>query len=958
MPGAVTAFLALPFLGSTVGVVFAKVALSLVLSSVLSRKPSSSLGLGQGARDQQITTRDPIAPWRTVYGETRAGGTIVFMHSTPILANQYEARVENAAVATAVFVGTPVNPWAADSAVYFVDYDPATGENSYTALTKVSGAPAAGQYSVSLVSGYAGQYLFNAADFGKNVNIHYDAIVNQSTVGKRLHLVIELAGHEVEEIGDIYFDDQVVTLDGIGNATGRYHGLVYISKHLGTEDQLADPALISFAPGVWTSEHRLRGRAYIYVMLIKNEAQFPNGVPNIRADIKGKKVYDPRSGLSAWSANPALCIADYLTSAAYGLGASYADEIDQDLLEAAANVCDETVTLASGGTQSRYTCNGSFLTSEQPKDILGRLQASMAGHVVRSGGRWGLYAGAWRVPTESFSENDLRGAIKVTSRVSRRDLFNGVKGVHASPANGYQPADFPAVTNATYLAEDQNEPAWLDVELPWTDTPAMAQRIAKIELERVRQQITVVMPCKLSALRVRPPDVVQVTNAKFGWTDKPFQVMELRLVTEAGEDGAPYMGVDLVLRETAESVYDWNSGEETTVDPAPDTNLPNPFAVAPPGTPAVSEVLYETSGSAGVKSRAVVTWGGSGDAQAVQYGLEYRRSPETLWTRRPLVRDTADTIEDLTPGTYEFRVRGFNNIGVASAYSATTTADVVGLSAPPQDVSGFSVIKSAGFGLAQWTLHPDLDVQINGTIVIRHSPLTSGATWQDGVIVETFPGGLVSGIVPLITGTYMAKALDSSGNYSESMTAFVATEGMVTGFNTVGTSTQHPDFTGAKTNIAFDGDLGGIKLDGTTLIDDMVTDIDDWPFIDGLGGVSGTGSYAFDAALDLGSVATRRFEADIKVLSFDTGDTIDDKLDPIDSWGPIDGDVIDDCDVTLYARLTDDDPSGSPVWGPWTPFFVADFDGRAAQFKLDFVTATATHNIVVTELAVMAKEPA
>ncbi len=953
MPGAVTAFLALPFLGSTVGVVFAKVALSLVLTSVLSRKPSSSLGLGQGARDQQITTRDPIAPWRVVYGETRTGGVPVFMHATDIIGGDEGFQSEDHNGAASVTVSQAAKYLRPGPVRYRPEPD--SSDNGFV-FTEVGSNPAEGQYSVS-----AGVYTFNAADYNRNLQIGYYATVNERVVSKYLHLVIELAGHECEEIGDLWFDDEQVPLStsGVGylSSSGRFAGHVYVEKFLGTADQAASGTLIGYAPDKWTADHRLRGRTYAYLRLQKNPDLFPNGIPNIRFDLKGRKVYDPRTGLTAWTDNVALCIADYLTNAQFGLGAAYADEIDEDLLEAAANVCDESVTLAAGGTQSRYTCNGSFLLSEQPKDILGRLQAAMSGHIVRSGGKWGIYAGAWRTPTETFTEDDLRGAIRVTTRVSRRELFNRVKGVHASPVNGYQPADFPAVTNTTYLAEDQNEPNWLDVELPWTDSAAMAQRIAKIELERVRQQITVVMPCKLSALRVRPPDVVLVTNSKFGWSGKAFQVTELRLVTEQGEDGAPYMGVDLVLRETAEAVYDWNSGEETTVDPAPDTNLPDPFYVAPPGAPVVAEQKYQTTGSAGVKSRAVISWPPSPDGQAISHQLEYKLASTGLWTARQLVRGLTDVLDDLAPADYDFRVKGISNLGVAGPYSPTTRQQILGLTDPPADVSGFSVIKSAGFGLAQWTRHPDLDVEINGSIVIRHSPLTTGATWADGIIVEEFSGGQVSGIVPLMTGTYLAKARDSTGNYSTNAVSFLATEGMVTGFNTVATSTQHTAFSGVKTNVALDTDLGGIKLDGSTLIDDMVTNIDDWLFIDGLGGISATGSYAFDATMDLSTVATRRFEAAIKALSYDTGDTIDDRLSPIDEWDSMDGNVVNDCDVTLYARTTDDDPAGSPGWSEWVPFFVADFTARALQFKLDFVSGNQTHNILVEELAVVAKEP-
>src|SRR3546814_20337271 len=65
---------------------------------------------------------------------------------------------------------------------------------------------------------------------------------------------------------------------------------------------------------------------------------------------------------------------------------------------AAANVCDEDVQLAGGGTEKRYTCNGTIDTSETPKAILAGLYGCMAGYVVRSGGKWRIYAGAYRTP--------------------------------------------------------------------------------------------------------------------------------------------------------------------------------------------------------------------------------------------------------------------------------------------------------------------------------------------------------------------------------------------------------------------------------------------------------------------------------------------------------------------------------------------------------------------------------
>ena len=46
-----------------------------------------------------------------------------------------------------------------------------------------------------------------------------------------------------------------------------FEGKVRIKKHLGTSTQLADADLVSDV-SQWTTDHRIRGKAYIYVRLI------------------------------------------------------------------------------------------------------------------------------------------------------------------------------------------------------------------------------------------------------------------------------------------------------------------------------------------------------------------------------------------------------------------------------------------------------------------------------------------------------------------------------------------------------------------------------------------------------------------------------------------------------------------------------------------------------------------
>lgn len=328
----------------------------------------------------------------------------------------------------------------------------------------------------------------------------------------------------------------------------------------------------------------------------------------------------------------------------------------------------------------------------------------------------------------------------------------------------------------------------------------------------------------------------------------------------------------------------------------------------------------------------------------------------SVWRFAGTTTEDFYTIPNITAvGAYKVAVLTIAIVGERTKLQNApyATLNVSGLAAVPADIGGFAVIKVGGVAQAQWNLHDDLDVRIGGQIVIRHSPLTAGATWNDGVILDTFDGNTVNGLLPLIGGTYMAKALDSSGNPSANAISFVATEGMVTGFTTVATSTQHTAFSGAKTNVVRVDNL--IKLDNTDLFDS--TELFDSPDpIDG-GNIAASGSYAFDTYLDMGTVATRRFEADIAALSVDTIDLFDnDEL--FDSDAVFDGSIINDCDATLYAATTNDDPAGSPTWGAWTPFFVADFTSRAAKFKLDFVSKSVNSNISVSVLTVHAKVPA
>ena len=445
------------------------------------------------------------------------------------------------------------------------------------------------------------------------------AYMESTNDNQYLHVVVVLAGHEIDAVEKVYFDENEVSYDGNGDATSSpYSGKARIKIKLGTDDQTAFSDLVSESDSNWTENHRLRGRACVYIRLEYDQDIYPNGMPNFSFQIRGKKVYDPRSATTVWSANPALCLNDYLTNTKYGLGCTYASEIDSTALIAAANICDEDVSLAGGGTENRYELHGAFETSAKPEDIINQLLTSMAGKAIWSGGVWRILAGAYYTPTLTFDEDDLRDGFKIQTLVSRRENFNCVKGVFQSADNKYVATDFPPLESNTYITQDGGQKVFKNIVLPFTSSASMAQRLAKIELMKARQQITLTLPMKLNALQANVGDIVRINNTRFGWSNKPFEVVAATISLEVN------LGVDLQLREISTDVFDWSTSEEQEFDPAPNTNLPNAFQVGEP-TDLTITATNVLSPDGTTQSGLLVNWTPPTDAFVSQYEVQYIR---------------------------------------------------------------------------------------------------------------------------------------------------------------------------------------------------------------------------------------------------------------------------------------------------------------------------------------------
>lgn len=715
----------------------------------------------------------------------------------------------------------------------------------------------------------------------------------------------------------------------------------------------------------------------------------------------------------AWSDNPAWCYYDLQTNPRYGLGEFVSEaQVDKANLYTIGKYCDEMVPDGFGGLEPRFTCNMYLQTREDAFKVLSDMAGLFAGMLFWSSGGLSCtqdspddamyqFTNANVINGEFRYNGSSRNVRHTTALISYNDptdkfarkveYVEDTEGIAKYGIRQYESVAIGCASRGQahrlgkrvllterYLTETVTFSTGLEGSIPYPGAVIqvmdnnragmrMGGRVRAATLTAVTLDSPVTLsPSESYTLTIIRPDGTLETRG-VAWAAGELQELNLALPlsevpntqsvwTLASSALDPQLFKVVGIKEQDGMTFEITAlAYNPTKYDAIEKDLKfEPLQVSAlnwvPNTPEnldIVESLYQSG--VDVKTRVDISWD---HANEVTWMVVWR--PENgNWMQLPSSVASMEFL-DVSPGTYTIGVAAVNVMGVRGPL-ALRTLEIYGKIAPPVDVAGFSVIKTAGLAVPSWTLHPDLDVRVGGRIVVRHSPDVVGATWDNAYIVEEFDGNSVSGLCALMTGTYFAKAKDSIGNWSINPVSFVATEGMVTGYVTISTVQEDTTFVGAKTNlIAYSGVM---VISSAGVVDDISPDIDSSGMIDAFGGTLPEGEYVFANAYDGGTSAVRRFVADLRTESYDVGDYVDQRTLNIDDWSTIDGGAINDCDITIYASTTDDDPSGSPTWSAWTPFFVADFSCRAAKFKAVLTCGSASHNIAVTRLRVAVKIP-
>jgi len=854
-----------------------------------------------------------------------------------------------------------------------------TGLGGSTALAgsviafKVTVAMAVGYVATSLVTSWAMSALapkpdfssfsssgimVNASDPVASADFVYGEIRKGGVVtfyeetgenNKFLHQVIVLAYHEIDSVADVFINDKIVAIDSAGNVTSPEwtkdgSPMIRIKKVLG-DQTAAEPSLLQETS--ISSSFVGHGVAYLYVRYAFDRDVFASGLPLVTALVRGKKVYDPRTGSTAYSNNAALCVRDFITSE-YGLNDQTIDDVS---FAAAANESDELVSLADGNSEKRYTANGIVKSAEKNGDVLGRFMTACAGSLFRGTGQWKLKVGVYSPPVKVLTLDDLRSAIRIQTRVSMRDNFNAVRGTFNNAAQGYITADYPETVSDTFKTEDGGDEVSLDLPLPFTTSSATAQRIAKLTLFRGREQMTITADFGLEAFGVEAGDIVAFTNDRYGFDEKQFEVVSWRFGSsqEAGD-----LIISLTLRETSAAAFDWDADEIEII--SNNTNLPD-YSVAPAVGISVSDELRIYHESVSNVASLVVSASQLDLIDRVE--VQFKKSSSAEWIDGGQGDPGTFEINAIDDGEYDFRARSTNVIQRRGAWAYRLGYIVDGLSQAPADINGFGAEVIGNSISFFWSAVPDLDLSYYS---IRHATETSGATWANSSnYIEKVARPATDAIAPAKAGTFLIKAVDKMGIQSESAASVVVSSNEIEQRATVVTVTENPNFDGAKSGVVKKG--GNIILGSTTLFDSIAGNVDDiqglWDDI-GINATGTIGTYYFDQMIVRGVAEQGFVTVDAKIRRNDSsGATWDDLGGFIDFlpglWDDTTGVAdFDDTNVVAYVSTTPDDPAGSPTWSAWQKIRAANVYGRGLRFKVELKSDLPGVSPAVSELGATA----
>ncbi|MBY3263880.1 hypothetical protein HFO15_19840 [Rhizobium laguerreae] len=526
-----------------------------------------------------------------------------------------------------------------------------------------------------------------------------DYVFLEEKNGIAYHILVH-AGHRIQGYFKHYLHDEAVTLDGSGNVVSPGHfnddgnAYVQITSRVGLPAETAYSDIVSAFSSIWSSSHRGDGLASVrlrcYTAPSKDYLKvYPNQMPEHSAVMDGMLLYDPRTATTAFTKNLAIMRLWHLTSP-YGGKLSLDDMYLPDWINAA-NVCDQSVTNKTGGTESRYYGGMWFRANSDPIEV-GKTLDQAAELVVyeRADGLIGVHAGEYVAPTITLTRDKII-SFGLNANVDPATTVLAVRGRFTDPSDLYNTND-AAIYGNPYVGEDTERTSTVDnVAVQSHNHIQRLQKLAYIRRNGARVSVTAHYdPDNDVAYHrfVRIQYAPKLSDAVIEITSKV--TVSLRDMTVA------FSGIVV-----PSGLYDFNA---TTEEGDPGSSI----IIIPPSSAPVPinfDVVIQTEVVSGGSSAAyaLATW--DSVSASLTYELEWEKTsgstgPQSVVSTAGETQVRSGYLADGTQ--YKFRLRTWSG-GASSDWTdyeiRTSTAD----SNPPGVVTGVSATGGSGQVTFNWT---------------------------------------------------------------------------------------------------------------------------------------------------------------------------------------------------------------------------------------------------------------
>jgi len=461
----------------------------------------------------------------------------------------------------------------------------------------------------------------------------------------KLHIVIVHNEGAVSQVVDYVIDGEKIALDvdGITTDTGGamdFNGKVQIKTANGTQSTYAD--LIAAFPDMWTVDHRVEGSLTTYARLTGPAPSeiskiFPKGANTVIQMIaEAAEVYDPRTGLNVYSANPALCARDYM-SHKDGMRIE-AVHFDNAQISTFANICDV----------QGYELSGTYDLNDEPRGVLDSMMKTCDGQpFMTPEGKIGLMGGQYSEPDVTIGQDDILVADWETGLDAMTD-FNVLKGTYTSADHNFKSQEAPERRNEVLLDTQVERTETLDV--PWCPDGDQMQKLMQSHEARSRPKFLVQITTNLVGIKARFPKgdgihTIRIEHPRIGG------VYEVLSHGYSAANGTCQIGLrsifdawsNVVLKPNAPKLSDLNQ---------------NTHGPAVPSSLVLSQEVVAVSGDvSGVQIVAQVIDPNRPDLQLV---VEFKLTSDPAWVRMNVAEGALRGVSGVvSEGTYDVRAYWF-----------------------------------------------------------------------------------------------------------------------------------------------------------------------------------------------------------------------------------------------------------------------------------------------------------